>query len=66
MRGESADVTELEMLESGEITESQRTIEKFTFSNDEKIAYAIDNDYIQNNPENFLHNLVKVFARITP
>lgn len=28
--------------------------------------FAIDNDFIKNNPDAFLHNKVKVFARITP
>jgi magnesium-transporting ATPase (P-type) len=65
-QGESVEATELQRLPSGEITESQRMINNFSFDNEEDIAYAIDNDFINNNPESFLHGRVKVFARISP
>lgn len=66
-RGQSVEVTELARLPSGEITESQRQIDKFSFNNEEGTAvFAIDNDFIKNNPDTFLDNKVKVFARITP
>lgn len=54
-------------MSSGEIAESQRQIDKFNFSTEEGTGvFAIDNDFIKNNPDTFLHSKVKVFARITP
>jgi hypothetical protein len=50
-RGESVEATELQRLPSGEITESQRMINNFSFDNEEDIAYAIDNEFINNNPD---------------
>lgn len=41
-------------------------IEQFSFSNEESTVFAIDNDFIKNNSEDFLHAKVKVFARISP
>lgn len=38
----------------------------FSFQDQDDMVYAVDNDFIQLRPNDFMHDKVKVFARITP
>lgn len=57
---------ELTHSESGEIVEQRTKLSSFSFSNNKNEFYAIDNDFIQARPEDFLSDQVKVFARVSP
>ena len=50
----------------GQIVENKSEMDVFNFSNNPQEVYAIDNDFITKRPDAFLHDKVKVFARISP
>lgn len=41
-------------------------MDHFEYKFEAKLFYAIDNQYINLNKENFLHDRIKVLARISP
>jgi len=41
-------------------------VDHFEYKFEAKLFYAIDNQYINLNKENFLHDRIKVLARISP
>jgi magnesium-transporting ATPase (P-type) len=62
----SADLLYLTRSPSGEISEHRKLVESFEYPLHGDEVYAIDNDFIRANPEGFLSDRVKVFARISP